>query len=82
MDEEERPQQALSPLPLGGLQKPPDAAWSHVRRLVWKGCDRFDAQLADCFIDRRGATIVTGTAPPLLVRSGRRTRVTGVGVEG
>jgi len=34
------------------------------------GCERFDAQLADCRIDRRGATMVTRTTPPLLVRSG------------
>ncbi len=33
------------------------------------GCERFDAQLADCRIDRRGATMVTRTTPPLLVRS-------------
>jgi hypothetical protein len=30
--------------------------------------DRFDAQLADCRIDRRGATMVTRTTPPLLVQ--------------
>jgi hypothetical protein len=33
------------------------------------GRERFDAQLADCRIDRRGATMVTRTTPPLLVRS-------------
>jgi hypothetical protein len=32
------------------------------------GCERFDAQLADCRIDRRGATMVTRTTPPLLVQ--------------
>jgi hypothetical protein len=45
------------------------------------GCERFDAQLADCRIDRRGATMVTRTTPPLLVRSGHRTCVTGIGVK-
>jgi hypothetical protein len=33
------------------------------------GCERFDAQLANCRIDRRGATMVTRTTPPLLVRT-------------
>jgi len=38
------------------------------------GCERFDAQLADCRIDRRGATMVTRTTPPLLVPSGSPAR--------